>query len=158
MLSYLLSTTTRDVMAQVTTAKTSSQLWAAVEHIFSSQMRARSVNTQIALATTKKGNSFANELLTKMKTLTNDMAAAGKPLGEDEFMSYILTGLDEDYNPLVSAVLASVEPISYTELLSQIISFVARLEMQRGGAGSHSSVNSASHGGHEYNRGGGNGG
>lgn len=73
--------------------------------------------------------------MTKMKMLADEMAAAGKPLGEDEFMSYVLTGLDEDYNPLVTAVLARVEPIGYSELLSQILSFEGRLEMQRGGGG-----------------------
>jgi hypothetical protein len=53
-LSYLLSTMTRDVMLQVATATTAAELWAAVEEIFSSQSRARAMNTRIALAVLKK--------------------------------------------------------------------------------------------------------
>ena len=118
-LSYLLSNMTRDVMAQVAMAKTAAELWAAVEEIYSSQSRVRSVNTRIALATTKKGNSTASEYLAKMKSYADEMKDAGRPLGDDEFTSYILTGLDqEDYNPLVSAVLTRIEPISYTELVT----------------------------------------
>lgn len=56
LLSYLLSTMTRDVMAQVASAKTAAGLWTAVGDIFSSQIRARSVNIRIALATTRKAN------------------------------------------------------------------------------------------------------
>lgn len=78
-----------------------------------------------------------------MKMLADDMAVAGNPLGNDQFTSYVLTELDEEYNPLVSAILTRVEPITYVELLSQITSFEGELQ-RGGGSGSHSSVNSAS--------------
>lgn len=142
-LGYFLTTMTREFMAQVATAQTSAQLWSIVDEIFSSQTRDRSVNTRIVLATTKKGAMSANEYLTKMKMLADEMAAAAKPLGVDEFTSYVITGLDEEYNPRVSALLARVEP-DYSELVSHIVSFEGKLEMQRGGNGGGSSVNSAS--------------
>jgi hypothetical protein len=158
-LSYLLSNMTRDVMAQVAMAKIAAELWTAVEEIYSFQSRVRSVNTRIALATTKKGNSTASEYLAKVKSYADEMKDVGRPLGDDEFTSYILTGPDqEEYNPLVSAVLTRIEPISYTELVTQITSFKARLEMQRGGGGSQSSVNSASCARGGFNRGGDRGG
>ena len=114
-LSYLRTTMTRDVMLQVSTAKTSAELWAAVEEIFSSQTRARSINTRIALATLKKGNLSAPDYVGKMKTLADEMAAAGKPISDEELVGYILIiSLDAEYNPLVSAVLTKVEPIGYS--------------------------------------------
>lgn len=148
-LSYLLTTMTRDVMMQVATATTAARLWTAVGEIYSSQTRAWAVNTRIALATPKKGNLFAQEYVGKMKALTDEMAVGGTPLSIDELTSYILTGLDqEEYNPLVSAILMRVEPISYSELLAQILSYESRLDLQRGGGnGAGSSVNSASRGG-----------
>lgn len=42
---YLLSTMSRDAMAQVATTKTAAELWTAVGEIFSSQTRSRTVNT-----------------------------------------------------------------------------------------------------------------
>jgi hypothetical protein len=54
-----------------------------------------------------------------MKSYADEMKDVERPLGDDEFTSYILTGLDqEEYNPLVSAVLTRIEPISYTELVT----------------------------------------
>lgn len=79
----------------------------------------RAVNTSITLATLKKGNLSAHECVGKMKSLANEMAAAGTPLGVDELTPYILTGHDQaEYNPLVSTILARIGPTSYRELLA----------------------------------------
>jgi hypothetical protein len=61
-----------------------------------------------------------------MKSLGDEMAAAGRPLDDEELTEYIITGLDEDYTPLVSALCARVEPISISELYSQLLNFETR--------------------------------
>lgn len=53
--SYLIASLHRDTLAQVASSVTARGLWQAIEAMFASQTRARSVNTRIALATTKKG-------------------------------------------------------------------------------------------------------
>jgi hypothetical protein len=138
----------RETMLQVGAATTAAELWAAVDEVFSSQTRARAVNTRIALATMKKGAMTASEYMAKMKALADEMAAAGKSLGAEELVLYTLTGLDMEYNPLVTSMLARKDPIPYSELLSQMLSFESRLDLlQQGSGGSQTSVNSASHGG-----------
>ncbi|CAN6294032.1 unnamed protein product [Urochloa humidicola] len=143
-LNYLLTTMSRDVLAQVATATTAAGLWKAVEEVFSSTRRARSVNTRIALATTKKGNMTATDYIAKMKSFADEMAIAGKPLGDEEFTSFVLTGLGPHYNPLVTSVVTRIEPISFNELQSQIISFEQRLELLN--EGYQSSANAATRG------------
>lgn len=88
-----------------------------------------------------KGALTFNEYFMKMKAL----ASAGKKLEDEELVSYILTGLDLDFNPLVFAVATQVEPISVRELYTQPISFEQRMEVH--GGGSHSSANMAAKGG-----------
>uniref|UniRef100_A0A0A9AYP2 Uncharacterized protein n=1 Tax=Arundo donax TaxID=35708 RepID=A0A0A9AYP2_ARUDO len=56
------------------------------------------------------------EYFGKMKTLGDEMAAAGRPLEDEEMVEYIITGLDEDFSPLVSALCARVELVSVGEL------------------------------------------
>ena len=56
------------------------------------------------------------DYFTKMKTLADEMASAGKKLDDEELVSYILTGLDQEYNPIISTVAARVEPITVGEL------------------------------------------
>lgn len=53
-----------------------------------------------------------------MKGLADDLASAGKPIDDDELVSYILVGLDIDYNPLVSTVVGRSDPISLSDLYS----------------------------------------
>jgi hypothetical protein len=74
------------------------------------------INTRMALATTQKGSSTIAEYTTKMKSLADDMASAGKKLDDEELIFYILTCLDFEYNGIVSSIAARVEPINLGEL------------------------------------------
>jgi hypothetical protein len=60
----------------------------------------------MALSTTQKGSSTVAEYITKMKTLADEMASAGKKLDDEELTSYILAGLDSKYNSIVSFIVA----------------------------------------------------
>jgi len=46
-----------------------------------------------------------------MKGLIDDMASAEKKLEDEEIASYILAGVDDNFNPVVSAMVARVEPL-----------------------------------------------
>jgi hypothetical protein len=116
------------------------------------------INTHMALATTQKGSSTASEYLSKMKMLTNEMASAGKKLDDEELCSYILAGLDFEYNLLVSSIAAWVELITVGELYSQLLFFETTLELQSGGQvqNNHqmtSLANNASRGHDSFSRG-----
>lgn len=145
-LGFLLTSLSKDILAQVASAKTAAQAWKAIEDMFASHTRARTVNIRLALATTKKENMTVSQYYGKMKGFGDEMAAAGKPIDDEEMVAFILNGLNPDYNPLTSALVTRVEPISLPELYSQMLSFETRLELQQGG-GSPSSVNSAGRGG-----------
>jgi hypothetical protein len=122
--------------------------------MFSSQNRARALNTRLALATTKKGNSTIAEFVNKMKVLGDQMVAAGRLLEEEEFVEYILTGLDSDFNPIVSALIARKETVTVSEAYQQMLAFETRMDMLGLGQ-SGSSANTANHGG--FGNGGGRG-
>jgi hypothetical protein len=79
-LSYLLSSVSRDILVQITALPTAAAVWKHLETLFASQSRARVINTRMALATIQKGSSSAAEYVSKMKTLADEMASAGKNL------------------------------------------------------------------------------
>jgi uncharacterized membrane protein YgcG len=132
-LGFLLTSLSRDILAQVATARTSAEAWKTITDMFTSHTRACTTNVRLALATTKKDNMTVAQYYGKMKGLTDEMVAAGKPL-------------DIEYNSLVSALVTRLEPIAPSELYSQLLSFETRLELQLG-SGSSSSANSAGRGG-----------
>jgi hypothetical protein len=144
-LSFLLSSLSKEILSSAASKSTAALAWKEIEGMFSSQTRARVVNTRMTLANTKKGNTSTVEYFAKMRALGDEMNAARWKLEDEELVEYILAGLDFEYNPVVSAVVARVEPISISELYTQVLAFEMRLELMGQGASSYStsSANSA---------------
>lgn len=132
-LCYLVASLHCNVLAQVASSITARDLWQATEAMFAFQTRVRAINTRITLATTKKGVLSVTAYVAKMRALGDEMAAAGKPLDDKELVSFIMTGLDNlEFNPVVSVVLARVEPISINELFTQLLVFEQHTDLIHG--------------------------
>lgn len=146
-LGYLLTSLTRDVLSSVAACSTAAEVWSSLAQMYSSLTSARKVNTRIALATTKKGAMTIAEYYTKMRGYADEMAASGKPLDDEEFVSFLLKGLEEDFNPVVTAVIARYDPISPGELYTQLLSYECRMNLQVAPSPpAYSSANSAGRG------------
>ena len=104
LLGYLLNSLTKDVLAQVAMLTSSAQVWAFLEGTFAAQSCARAINLRMQLASCKKGDMSATAYFAKMTTIGNELASIGKAVQDDEMISFILIGLDYDYNSLVSSV------------------------------------------------------
>ena len=122
-LGLIFMSVSKDVLTRIADATTAAQAWRAIGEMHASQSRARSVNVRLALATTKKESMSIIEYYSKMKALGDEMAAAGKPLDNEEMVAYIINGLDAEFNPITSALITRVEPITMSELFSQLLSF-----------------------------------
>lgn len=92
-----------------------------------------------------KGALTIAEYIGKMRALADEMATAGKPLDDEDLVSYIVTGLNIEYNPVVFAVLAGVEPITLTDLYTELLFFEQRMDLWQ--SSNRGSANVASHGG-----------
>jgi hypothetical protein len=75
----------------------------------------------MALATAQKGASTIAEYFSRMKGLADDMASARMKLEDEEIAFYILASLDGNFNPVVSAMAAHVEPLSLGEPYTQLV-------------------------------------
>ena len=58
-----------------------------------------------------------------MRGLADELAAAGKPLQDDEIVSYIIHALDMEYQPLVSGHDVHTTPVTLDELSSVLRNF-----------------------------------
>jgi hypothetical protein len=151
-LSYLLGSLSKEILIHVSTSDTAATAWMAIQGIFASRTRARTVNAWLALGTTRKGNLSAIDYFSKMKALSNEMMAAGRPLDNEELIEYIITSLDEEYTPLVSALCARAEPISLSEFYLQLLSFETHVGLLQDGHNRY--VNASTQGGGFRGRGG----
>lgn len=84
----------------------------------------------------KKGELSIAEYAGKMRALGDELS-----IHTNEIISYILARLDE----VVTSLVARVEPLTYADVYSQLLSFEHRLELLRGGAEAHHAANWAGH-------------
>lgn len=103
-LSYLLSFMTRDMLIQVAACATAASAWKMIEGMFSSMTRVRCINTRLSLTTLKKGEMTVIAYVGKMRALAYELIITGKSVNDDDLISYIITGLDEEYEPVISNI------------------------------------------------------
>jgi hypothetical protein len=80
--------------------------------------------------TTKKLQLSVYDYYSKMNQYANELAATGPPHCDDEFVAYLLVSLDKDYNPVFTAIIARPDPISPSELFTQLTSFEQHTSLQ----------------------------
>jgi hypothetical protein len=95
---------------------TAMQVWTTLVTLYTSQIRARLVNTGITLATTKKNHLFVSDYYGKMCQYADDLAATGMPLRNDEIVAYLLAGLDKEYNSVFMSVVGRTDPIAPSDI------------------------------------------
>uniref|UniRef100_A0A8R7QLT1 Retrotransposon Copia-like N-terminal domain-containing protein n=1 Tax=Triticum urartu TaxID=4572 RepID=A0A8R7QLT1_TRIUA len=105
-LPFFISSLSREVLLQVSSHTTAASIWNALLQSFSSQSRARVIQLCSAIEHTRKGDMTAVAYFTMMVSISDELAAAGKPLDEDDVVDHILQGLlhEPDYNGFVSAI------------------------------------------------------
>jgi hypothetical protein len=121
---------------------TAAKMWAVIEGNFTFATRACTVNSRIVLATTMNGDLSIVNYINKMHIFGDELATVGKPIDVDDLISYILTGLDFEYNSVVTT-LVTKENVTHGEVYAQLLSFKQRLELQRS---AEHYANVASHG------------
>jgi hypothetical protein len=136
----------RDTLLQVSVCKTTAEVWAFLEATFSSIKKACTVNTRIALSTTRKGNLSISKYVGKMCAFADDMASSGKPLDDEDLVSYILVGLDEEYNSVVTTLVARSDTVSLAEAYAQLLHYKQWQNLLHDESNEHHSTNLANRG------------
>jgi hypothetical protein len=127
--------------------------------MFASQSQARVVQLRTRLNQCHKENKSGQVYLDEMKGLSDEMAAAGKPLDNLDVISHILSGLDKEYDGFVAVITALIKAeknMSLSDVYSQFMPYEAWMESKKSIDGS--TVNSATRGGCGGGRGRGDGG
>jgi hypothetical protein len=82
-----------------------------------------------------------------VKIAADTLASIGQPLRATEFVSFVLNGLDQEYDGLVEAIEGCEVPISERDLYARLMSMEQRIEARRAtDVYTESTANAASHG------------
>jgi histone deacetylase 1/2 len=137
-LSAILSSLTEGVIGLVMLAATSQEAWETLEVSFASQSTARVMQLHSALSKVKKLNSTATAFFNKVKALADTLSSIGQSLRPEEFNSYLLAGLDSDYDALADRVSSRPldDPMPIRNVFSQLLNAEQRIESRKADIGS----------------------
>jgi hypothetical protein len=114
-----------EILAHVIDHDTTVAVWSTITSMFSSASKSKASHLRTALNNTKKKDMIADQYVTKMKGYVSELAAARKIVVDDEFVGYILNGLDKTYNALVDCVQAT-PGVALDDLFGQLQAFDMR--------------------------------
>ena len=120
-LGAIISSHSEKILVHVVKFTTSQDVWQALECMFTSQSRARTMQIHYQLATLKKGNSSIVDYFHQFTTLVDTLAATAQPLNDFELVSFLLAGLGLDYDSFVTPVTTRVDPLSIEELYGHLL-------------------------------------
>ncbi|GAV86207.1 UBN2_3 domain-containing protein, partial [Cephalotus follicularis] len=88
LLSWLLSSLTVSVHAQVVGLYTSRSVWQFLTSAFASQSQARIMQLHLSLHSLKKGSNSMATYLLKAKSIADELVMDSKPISEDDLVFY----------------------------------------------------------------------
>jgi hypothetical protein len=104
-LSAIMFTSSEAVQGLILFSSTSQDAWSALDASFSSQTTARFMAIRRQLQETKKLELSITTYFNKIKAMSDTLTSMGQPLRPEEFIGYVLDGLDDDYDPLVRVLM-----------------------------------------------------
>jgi hypothetical protein len=84
--------------------------------------------------------------ISKMKGFAYEMVAAKKLLEDEDFITYLLAGLNYDYNSFIENVSVRSDPLTISDVYAQFLAAESKLELQNAQQ-EQAPVNTTMHGG-----------
>jgi hypothetical protein len=99
----LLASISEKLVSTIFNLKTSKQVWDSLQNHFSATSRSRIALLKRQLQTIVQGNRSCSTFLEDAKQLTDHLAAAGQPVDDQDFITFLFGGLRATYTPFITS-------------------------------------------------------
>jgi len=123
----LFSIISKNIHVQVVSHTTSAAIWCALAKSFSSQSCARVIQLRTELVNTCKDAQSIHDFFIQIKCMTDELVIAGHALHCDEIISYLLSGLENDYDSFVTTITTCTDPVTLEEVYALLLTIESRL-------------------------------
>ena len=129
-LSWLLASIYEKLVSTVFNLKTSKQVWDSLQARFSSTSRSRIALFKRQLQTLVQGNRPCSAFLEDAKLLADQLATAGKPVDDRDFITFLIGGLRSNFTPFIMSYNFACrdKDLSLDDFQSELLSFETLLE------------------------------
>lgn len=142
LMSWLLSCISVEILSPVVTSKTSHELWTSLEQQFGSESAAKKVHLKMMPNNLKKGSISMIEYFSKLRFVTDEWVV-GSPVSSLDFITHLISGLGQQYYPVVVYIEANILKMSVNEAYSMLLTHEDRLENAQSNANKEAKFNYA---------------
>lgn len=121
MLSSQLGLISPDMLGHVPAVPTMLEPFSTLGCMLSSQSNAKIFQVRGKLANLGKNNLSSNNYFSKVNENADTMVVEGSPIAEEHLVSYVASGLDFDYNPMLSLIMTQNKLVTLGEFYSRIL-------------------------------------
>jgi hypothetical protein len=131
-LSWLIATLNSNVLSTVYGLNTSRQVWTSLAARYASQSKSRITHLKRQLQTMRQDSSSCTDHLQMAKSWADQLAAIGKPIEEDDLISFILSGLNPSFNVFITTFNHTTReaPLCHANFESELLNHEALLANQ----------------------------
>ncbi|KAI0493150.1 hypothetical protein KFK09_027426 [Dendrobium nobile] len=116
------STVSPAILPYVINLTTTATIWSTLERRLQSSNRSRVIQLKNELHNLQMKNDTMSQYLTTVKSIVDNIAAAGSVLDQEDIILYTLNGLPASYNAFKTLIRTMLHPIDLDDLYSLLIS------------------------------------
>jgi hypothetical protein len=131
LLGWILASISERLVSTIYGLTTSKQVWTTLQNRFSSQSRSRISHLKRQLQMLTQGGKTCSAYLDSAKTLVDQLAAAGKPVDDQDLINFLLIGLHNSYTPFVTSFNFASRDTEFTfeDFQTELLGFENLLEI-----------------------------
>jgi hypothetical protein len=131
-LSWILCSLSPTILSSMYGLNTSRSAWAYLAGRYADQSRSRISHLKRQLQALQQGSKTCTEYLNQAKTWADQLAAVGKPVDDDDLISFIISGLNPIYHSFIAAFSLANRSceMSFTDFQSELLSHEILIESQ----------------------------
>jgi hypothetical protein len=129
-LSWINATLSEKVLSTVYGLNTSRQVWVYLASKFASQSRSRVAHLKRHLQHLHQGSQSCSDYLQSAKLWADQLAIVGKPVDDEDLISYVINGLNASYGPFITSLSFATRDrsISFDDFQAELLSHELFLE------------------------------
>jgi hypothetical protein len=108
------------MISHVTRCTIFMEAWTILKNLFSARSKTLLMKVHFQLNTFKKGNSSIADYYLKLQALTDTLSSIGQPLTYVQMQSFLLGGLESEYDPFLTSVTTWIKPLSVEEIYGHL--------------------------------------
>lgn len=112
----MLNSISETMFGHVVRCTTSFKVWPTLELLFTTQLKARTLQICFQFQSLKKENMFIRDYMLKMTSLAENLSTAGQIILDEELILYILGDLGHDYDLIVITLTSRPDTITLHEI------------------------------------------